>query len=158
MTRKVPAAIEYLKAAKLVASPAPAGTAELVARVLAAAGDRVKTTGDILMFREFFVADADLPVAGAEFDKALKAPGAAELLAAFVARLEAQQTFEPTPLENELKAFVAERQLKVGALVHPLRFAVTGRSVGLGLYDAMAILGRERSLARIARAVAAARG
>ena len=44
---------------------------------------------------------------------------------------------------------MAERSLKVGQLVHPLRFAVTGRTVGLGLYDALAILGRERSLARI---------
>ncbi|HWN38835.1 MAG TPA: glutamate--tRNA ligase, partial [Gammaproteobacteria bacterium] len=59
-------------------------------------------------------------------------------------------------LEQELKAFVAERSLKVGVLIHPLRFAVTGRSVGLGLYDALAILGRERSLARIRRAATAA--
>src|SRR6185503_15682734 len=94
MTRKVPAALEYLQAARLVAAPAPAGTSELVARVITAAGDRIKTTGDILMFREFFVADDALPVAGAEFDKLLKAPGAAELLRAFAARLEALASFE----------------------------------------------------------------
>ena len=61
-------------------------------------------------------------------------------------------------LENELKAFVAERGLKVGQLIHPLRYAVTGRTVGLGLYDALAILGRDRSLTRIKRAIAAAGG
>jgi len=124
--------------------------------VITAAGDRIKTTGDVLMFREFFVADDALPVAGAEFDKLLKAPSAAELLRAFAARLEALASFEPAALENDLKAFAAERQIKVGQLVHPLRYAATGRSVGLGLYDALAILGRERSLARIKRAVAAA--
>ncbi len=125
--------------------------------MIAAAGDRIKTTGDVLMFREFFVADDALPIEGAEFDKAMKAPGAAALVAEFAARIANLRPFEPAPLENELKAFVAERQVKVGALVHPLRFAVTGRTVGLGLYDALAILGRERSLARIRRAAGSRR-
>ncbi len=152
---KVPAALGYLQRAKLVAEPAPAGTDAYVGRVIAAAGDRIKTTGDILMFSEFFVADDALPCSGAEFDKQIKAQGAAELLRDFALRLETVGTFEPATLENELKAFVAERGLKVGQLIHPLRLAVTGRTVGLGLYDALAILGRERSLARIKRAIAA---
>jgi len=156
LERKVPAALEYLKAAKLVAEPAPADIGAYVGRVIAAAGDRIKTTGDILMFREFFVADDALPIAGAEFDKALKAPGARELLRDFAARLKAVQPFEAAALEAELKGFVAERGKKVGDLVHALRFAVTGRTVGLGLYDALTILGSARSLARIERAVAAA--
>jgi glutamyl-tRNA synthetase len=156
LEQKVPAALEYLQAAKLVAKPAPADVGPYVARVVAAAGDRIKTTGDILMFREFFVADDALPLTGAEFDKALKAPGAADLLREFAVRLETVAPFAPAEIENALKAFAAERQLKIGALVHPLRFAATGRAVGLGLYDALAILGRERALARIRRALAAA--
>jgi glutamyl-tRNA synthetase len=112
--------------------------------------------GDILQFREFFVPDDALPLNGPEADKALKAPGAVTLLREFAGRLEGTGAFEAAVLEQELKTFVAERNLKIGALIHPLRFAVTGRSVGLGLYDALAILGRERSLTRIRRAAAAA--
>jgi glutamyl-tRNA synthetase len=152
----VPAALEYLEAAKLVTDPAPADIRPYVGRVIAAAGDRIKTTGDILMFREFFIADDALPITGPEFDKALKAPGARELLRDFAARLRELEPFEAVALEAELKRFIAERGKKVGELVHPLRFAVTGRTVGLGLYDALAILGSARSLARIERAVAAA--
>jgi glutamyl-tRNA synthetase len=155
---KVAAAIGYLQRAGLVADPVPADLAPYVGRVIAAAGDRIKTTGDILMFREFFIADDALPTSGAEFDKALKAPGASELLRDFAARLAPTTPFEPVEIESGLKGFVAERQLKVGQLVHPLRYAVTGRTVGLGLYDALAILGRERSLSRIGYAVAAAGG
>jgi glutamyl-tRNA synthetase len=114
--------------------------------------------GDILQFREFFVADDALPVAGPEFDKLMKAPGAAALLREAAARIESIDTFEPAALEQELKSFVAERNLKIGQLVHPLRFAITGRTVGLGLYDALSILGRERSLARLRRAASAAAG
>ncbi|HJR69111.1 MAG TPA: glutamate--tRNA ligase family protein, partial [Gammaproteobacteria bacterium] len=156
LERKVPAALEYLKAAKLVAEPVPADIEPHVRRVIAAAGDRIKTTGDILMFREFFVPDDALPVAGAEFDKALKAPGARDLLRDFAARLDTVAPFEAAALEAALKAFVAERGKKVADLVHPLRFAVTGRTVGLGLYDALAILGPTRSRIRIERAIAAA--
>jgi glutamyl-tRNA synthetase len=87
LERKVPAALEYLEAAKLVTDPAPADIRPYVGRVIAAAGDRIKTTGDILMFREFFIADDALPITGPEFDKALKAPGARELLRDFAARL-----------------------------------------------------------------------
>ena len=114
--------------------------------------------GDILQFREFFVPDDALPVEGADFEKLVRAAGVAALLREFAARLESVAAFEPAALEQELKAFVAERGLKVGQLVHPLRFALTGRTVGLGLYDALAILGRERSLARIRRAASAAAG
>jgi glutamyl-tRNA synthetase len=156
LEHKVLAALEYIRAAKLVAEPVPADLGPYVGRVIAAAGDRIKTTGDILMFREFFVADDALPIAGAEFDKALKAPGARELLRDFAARLRAVEPFEAAALEAELKGFVAERGKKVGDLVHALRFAVTGRPVGLGLYDALEILGSARSLARIERALAAA--
>ena len=51
---------------------------------------------------------------------------------------------------------MAERGVKIGQLIHPLRLAVTGKSVGLGLYEALAILGRDRSLTRIDRALAKA--
>jgi glutamyl-tRNA synthetase len=153
---KVPAALQYLQRAGLVAAPPPASIGPYIARVIAAAGDRIKTMGDILQFREFFVTDDELPVSGPEFDKVLKAPDAVTLLREFAARLESIAAFEPAALEQELKTFAAQRDVKVGALIHPLRFALTGRSVGLGLYDALAILGRERSLARIRRAAAAA--
>jgi glutamyl-tRNA synthetase len=154
---KVPAALQYLQKAGLVSAPPPAGIGPYIARVVAAAGDRIKTMGDVLQFREFFVADDELPVSGPEFDKAFEAAGTAALLREFAARVESVP-FEPAALEQALKALVAERNLKVGQLVHPLRFAATGRTVGLGLYDALSILGRERSLARIRRAASAAVG
>jgi glutamyl-tRNA synthetase len=121
--------------------------------VIAAAGDRIKTTGDILMFSEFFVAD-----------DALRRPGLRQ--AAQGAWRGARCRFRGTPRgrRNVRAGRARERaqgvrggaRAQVGQLIHPLRLAVTGRTVGLGLYDALAILGRERSLARIKRAIAAA--
>ena len=61
------------------------------------------------------------------------------------------EPFERTALEAALKRVVGTRGVKVGDLVHAVRVAVTGKTVGPGLYDCLAILGRERSLARIER-------
>jgi len=156
--RKVPPAIQYLQQAGWVSDPPPCELGPFVARVIEAAGDRIKTTGDILAFQEFFVADDALAYQPSELDKQLRAPGAAALVRDFAERLATVEPFEPAQLEEQLKAFVAERQLKIGQMIHPLRVALTGKSVGLGLYDALAILGRERSLTRIRRALALAAG
>jgi glutamyl-tRNA synthetase len=48
---------------------------------------------------------------------------------------------------------VEQAGVKVGDLIHAVRVAVTGKTVGPGLYDCLAILGREASLARIDRAL-----
>jgi glutamyl/glutaminyl-tRNA synthetase len=47
-----------------------------------------------------------------------------------------------------------ELGVKVGVLVHPARLACTGRAVGPSLYHLIEVLGRERVLARLDRALA----
>ena len=43
--------------------------------------------------------------------------------------------------------------MKVGVLVHPTRLAVTGSNAGPSLYHLLEVLGREKVLARIDRAL-----
>ncbi len=47
----------------------------------------------------------------------------------------------------------ASHELKLGKAQAPIRVAVTGRTVGLPLFESLAVLGRERTLARIQRAL-----
>jgi glutamyl-tRNA synthetase len=49
---------------------------------------------------------------------------------------------------------VAAEGIKTGQIVHPLRVAVTGKSIGPGLFDTLAILGRDTCLLRIDAALA----
>ncbi len=56
-------------------------------------------------------------------------------------------------LEAMMQQFVAAEGIKIGQIIHPVRVAVTGKSVGLGLFDTLAILGRQRALRRIERAM-----
>jgi glutamyl-tRNA synthetase len=83
----------------------------------------------------------------------LAKPGVRDLVAKYAAAINNVEPFEPAPLEESLKRVVEEAGVKVGDLVHAVRVAVTGKTVGPGLYDCLAILGKERSLARLEKAL-----
>ncbi|WP_236046970.1 glutamate--tRNA ligase [Streptacidiphilus fuscans] len=90
----------------------------------------------------------DQPVEdGASWTKAMK-PGAAEVLRD--AR-EAYQTTEwaAEPLKQTLLEIGERHGLKLGKAQAPVRVAVTGRTVGLPLFESLEALGRERVLARL---------
>lgn len=149
--KKTPRMLDYLKRAGLVPEKTPCDLGPYVTRIIEAAGDRLKVFGDILNFSEFFVSDEALPVNAEELTKTFAKPGARDLLAAFRDELAKVDPFDVGPLETALKAFVEARGIKVGELIHPLRLALCGKTVGMGLYDTLAILGRERCLRRIDR-------
>jgi glutamyl-tRNA synthetase len=63
-------------------------------------------------------------------------------------------SFAAPAIESTLKAVASECSVKVGALVHPTRLACTGKPVGPSLYHLMEVLGKERVLQRLDRALA----
>ncbi|MDZ4656854.1 MAG: glutamate--tRNA ligase [Bythopirellula sp.] len=153
--QKVALVLPYLQQAGYVSSPPPCDTGPYLAQIVEAAGDRIKVAGDILDYYDFYTADVDLAFDEKTIDKRLKnAPGAPELLAEFRAILATVEPFDAATLEKTLKAFVEQKGIKIGDIVHAVRVAVTGKGVGFGLFETLAILGRERCLARIDRALA----
>lgn len=63
------------------------------------------------------------------------------------------EPFIAANLEAALKATATELGVKAGVLVHPCRLAVTGNAAGPSLYHLLEVLGREKSLARMERAM-----
>ena len=53
-----------------------------------------------------------------------------------------------------MQEFVQSEGIKIGQVIHAVRVAVTGKAVGFGLFETLAILGRECCLERIDRALA----
>jgi glutamyl-tRNA synthetase len=145
---KLPLMLPFLVKAGLVSDPAPPETVATVRKVIEAAGDRLKVAGDILAYADFFLVDSPTMDEAAVKQRLAKA-GTKPLVAAYAAALRGIEPFEPIPLEAALKQVVEEAGVKVGDLIHAVRVAVTGKTVGPGLYDCLAILGREKSLARI---------
>jgi glutamyl-tRNA synthetase len=68
--------------------------------------------------------------------------------------LSALEKFDAAEIEATLKGTAKKLGVKVGAIVHPMRLAVTGSNVGPSLYHLLEVLGKEKVLARIDRALA----
>lgn len=65
------------------------------------------------------------------------------------AALAAVAAWEAGQLEAAVRAFAQARDLKLGKVAQPLRAALTGRATSPGVFDVLAVLGRDESLARI---------
>jgi glutamyl-tRNA synthetase len=67
--------------------------------------------------------------------------------------LASVDTWEPPVLEEALRILAEQRGVGAGKLFQPLRVALTGLTVSAGIFDVLALLGRDRALARIDDAV-----
>lgn len=80
-------------------------------------------------------------------------PEAAELLEKCIAALEADEVFDLTSTEAIYNKIAADNGLALGKVIHPTRLALTGRTVSPGMFDVMVLLGKEKTLARMRKAV-----
>ena len=74
-------------------------------------------------------------------------------LLAWRERLTNLEPFDAATTETALRAVADERGIKAGVLIHATRVAVTGQAVSPGLFDVLALVGRERVLRRLDEAV-----
>ena len=79
--------------------------------------------------------------------------GALPLLSEALEALRGADSFDPPELETALGRILAEREVKPAKLYQPIRVAITGTSVSPGIFESLSVLGRERSLERLERAV-----
>jgi glutamyl-tRNA synthetase len=155
LKQKVAKVLPFLQKAGLVTQPPPCTISDKLQAIVIAAGDRIKVAGDILDYRTFFVPDDQVAYDEAAFEKRIrKPPEALPLLAKFQAQLATVEPFDAATIERALQEFVAVEGVQISQLIHPLRVAVTGQSVGFGLFETLAILGRESSFRRIEQATA----
>jgi glutamyl-tRNA synthetase len=88
----------------------------------------------------------------------LRKPGALDALAALREGYAGLAEWTAAALEGKLTELATARGVKAGELVHPARAAASGRTVGPSLYHMLEVLGKERVLARMARALTAFAG
>ena len=115
--------------------------------------ERIKTLADVVdkaafFFKEELAYDADLLIG--------KKMTAAESLAALQRTREtvaALPDFEVETTEQALRSLADELGLKAGPLFGIVRVAVTGERVSPPLFETMAVLGRNRAISRLDRAI-----
>jgi glutamyl-tRNA synthetase len=85
--------------------------------------------------------------------KRLRKEGVAAVLTELSERFATVEPFDTPTLERTVHDYAEPRGLGLGLVVNALRVATTGQAVGPGLYDCLAILGRDACRARIAAAM-----
>jgi glutamyl-tRNA synthetase len=120
-------------------------------RALAIVKPKVKHLSDVPDWISFLFTE-DYPFEESSLEKALRKPGALERLQTLGEALKNLPEWSHASIEAKLKETAVALGVKAGELVHPARVAVTGKSIGPGLYETLEILGRERVLERFKRA------
>jgi glutamyl-tRNA synthetase len=93
---------------------------------------------------------ANRPLDLDEAAASLLTPEARELLRRTNEKLVALANWDVPSLEAAIREVAEEGDVKLGKLAQPLRAALTGRTTSPGIFDVLALLGRDESLARIA--------
>ncbi len=126
---------------------------QYVSRALLLEQERAKTLGELPALTEFFFHEPEAYDEKGE-RKWFQREGAKELLAAVRETLAGLETFDEPSLEAAIRSVADKLDLQPGPVIHTTRLAVTGRTAGPGLFELMAVLRRERVVARLERAIA----
>lgn len=70
-----------------------------------------------------------------------------------LSQLESLHDFSRTAIETVFRKLADELKIKVSSLVHPVRLALTGKTIGPGLFEIMEALGKEVVLRRLRKAI-----
>ncbi|MFZ4681239.1 MAG: glutamate--tRNA ligase [Terrimicrobiaceae bacterium] len=133
----------------------PYGTDDALLKALGIVKPKVKHLTDVPAWIGFLFTD-DYPFDPEAVEKALRKPGAIDRLRTLGQAFSELAEWTHPAIEARLKELATSLGAKVGEFVHPARVAVSGKSVGPGLYEMLEILGKEGVLARFQRAEAAA--
>jgi glutamyl-tRNA synthetase len=122
-------------------------------RMITTLRERAKTLVELVDFASFYLNDTITidPKAGAKFLK----PEIAEPLRTLADGLDALDgDFSETAIQSVFERVLTTSNLKLGQLAQPVRVALTGGTVSPGIYEVIAVLGRDRTVARLKAAIA----
>jgi len=80
-------------------------------------------------------------------------PDILSVLEKSVERIETLEPYTHEALENVFKLIMEETGLKFGKIAQPLRVAITGTSVSPGIFEMLLVLGKEKTIKRIKKAI-----
>jgi glutamyl-tRNA synthetase len=118
-----------------------------LAAIMALLRDRLNRVTEIPDSAGYFYG-AELYYDEDEFEKQFSKEFVRENFPELVQRLKTLPEWTEEAIEEAVRGLAAEREKGARHLIHPLRFAVTGRTVSAGLFETMHLLGRDRSLLR----------
>ena len=130
----------------LAAIMTPALRSKLVA-AMPGLKERAKTLVELFERSRFIWAKRPLPLD--EAAKAVLTPEARSVLGRCLQKLSAISDWSAPATESAIRTFAEEQGLKLGAVAQPLRASLTGTTTSPPIFDVLAVLGRDETLARL---------
>jgi glutamyl-tRNA synthetase len=79
--------------------------------------------------------------------------GSVDVLKDCLASLTALTSWDPESIDKALEEIAAKREIGMGKVGQPMRIAVTGSAMSPGIGDTCLLVGRDRTLSRIQKAI-----
>lgn len=127
------------------------GEEDYAKRALVSCQEKVKTLVELAEMADFYFRD-EVTVDEKATKKCFK-EGYREILSEVLSLLQGLEPFDHDTVEKALNEFSERKEIKFGKIAQPLRAALTGTMVSPGIYDVVAILGKDRVIQRIQRAL-----
>ena len=109
--------------------------------------ERAKTLLELVDSSNFIFADRPLEMEPKA--AAVLTPETRQLIGELRSALEAINPWTAETAEAAMRTFADAKNLKLGAIAQPLRVALTGRTTSPGIFDVLAVLGRQTCLERL---------
>ena len=123
------------------------------AKALASERERGRTLKELAKISAFYFQD-QVTYDEQAFSKWLAPHDGKKVLQDIYALLKNQDDYQQEKIANIFKAYLKEHKLKMPKVAQPCRVALVGTTVSPGVYEVIAILGKDKTLARIERALA----
>jgi len=120
--------------------------------VVEAVRDRVRTLKEIAEAADYFFRD-DYTFDGEGVEKHFRQEGVGEILNEVARAMEEAEPFEPETIKRTLKKVSKDKKVSPARVNLPTRLAISGRTMGPDLFETVSVLGRQKTVERIQRAV-----
>ncbi len=112
--------------------------------------ERTRTLEDFVNVYKIFFSD-EIEYDEKAVEKYLKKPNSKDIINKCKDALKGISGFDKVSIEDAYRKLADELKLKAAELIHPTRVAISGKTVGAGLFEMMDILGREKVLVRLGK-------
>src|SRR6266568_2089746 len=139
--------LDYVPDGARIKAKLNAATRAQLLQAMPSLKERAKTLLELIAGSYFIFADRPLEVEPKA--AALLTPEARALIGQLRQALETVSPWSAETTESAMRNFAEQNNLKLGAVAQPLRAALTGRTTSPGIFDVLAVLGRDECLARL---------
>ena len=147
--------LPFWQEAGLVPDPCPAHLLPTLQRIVPLVQERLKHLDEVAGWTAFLLREIDTPPAEKLVGKKMTPEESLVAMRRTRSLLAELEPFDAEAMETPMRALAEELALKAGQLFGVVRWAVTGQKAAPPLFESLAILGRERVLARLGAAEAA---